>query len=292
MNCLLVSPRSPRGKHWLSKVNIYCAWGRYFNRPGTAGPWLDLCHFLEPVSMLFSSWVLCCSPPVNPEEHVWLPGVAFFGICHLHSQNSHPIALYVMCKPCYHWLWAQNGKYVCTIRLEQDGYKLHPSWLCKLGISWESSVAPWRFSRYVSVIPVRRFNLLKNQLEMMAVLVWMIPNLSVSSKSSICLLSISNRCHREADDVTRGRCCMLQLPEYNDPALNVIILTLCGISLSISLQCRCTAVYLTYICLGRVKRFYHQCVNPRLSAIILCVVGIMKARLAAREAKRVISQSK
>lgn len=50
------SPRIHRGKHWLSKVNIYCAWGRYFNRPGTAGPWLDLCHSLEPVSMLFSSW--------------------------------------------------------------------------------------------------------------------------------------------------------------------------------------------------------------------------------------------
>lgn len=50
--------------------------------------------------------------------------------------------------------------------------------------------------------------------------------------------------HREADDVTSGRCSRLQLPEYNDPELYIIILTLCGISLSTGLQCQFTAVYL------------------------------------------------
>lgn len=63
MNCNKASPRSPRGKHWPSKVNIYCAQGRYFNRPGNVGPRLDLCHSLEPLSSLFRSCVLCYSQP-------------------------------------------------------------------------------------------------------------------------------------------------------------------------------------------------------------------------------------
>lgn len=45
----------PQGKHWLSKVNIYCIWGCYFKMPGTAGPWLDPSHCLKTVSVLFSS---------------------------------------------------------------------------------------------------------------------------------------------------------------------------------------------------------------------------------------------
>lgn len=48
---------------------------------------------------------------------------------------------------------------------------------------------------------------------------------------SALITDVTNRAHREADDVTPGRCSMLQLPEYNNPSLNVIILTLCGISI-------------------------------------------------------------
>lgn len=129
MNCLLVSTWSLKGKHWLSKVNIYGVWGLYFNRPGTAGPQLDSSHCLEPVCVLFSTqycaplepwtqvthkqassvhFVLqilfkmsdCCSATVVNEASIrraeggcqkWL-----FHICHLHSQNFLPIALYVI----------------------------------------------------------------------------------------------------------------------------------------------------------------------------------------------------
>lgn len=75
----------------------------YFNRPGTAGPWLDLCHSLEPVFMLFSSW---------ESIHKLRRGVCdcqewlFFGI----FRHFDPKVLYVMFKPCYHWHGAQNDK--------------------------------------------------------------------------------------------------------------------------------------------------------------------------------------
>lgn len=62
--------------------------------------------------------------------------------------------------------------------------------------------------------------------------------------SSALVTDVTNWEHRGVDDVNRGRCSMLQLPEYNDPGLNVIILTVCGISLSFGLQCKCTAVHL------------------------------------------------
>lgn len=41
---------------------------------------------------------------------------------------------------------------------------------------------------------------------------------------------------QEANDTTRGSSSTLQLPEHNDPALNVIILTLYGIWLAIVLH--------------------------------------------------------
>lgn len=66
LNCLVVSPWSLKGKHCFRQVNIYCMWNLYFNRPDTAGPKPDSSYYLEPVSVLFSSWVLYCSQLLNP----------------------------------------------------------------------------------------------------------------------------------------------------------------------------------------------------------------------------------
>lgn len=78
---------------------------------------------------------------------------------------------------------------------------------------------------------------------------------------------------------------MLQLPEYNDCGLNAIILTLCGISLSVGLQCKCKAV-LPYIGLQLVKRFYHHHMNLRLLLVILCcVTAITEAMFPSKEAR-------
>lgn len=58
--------KSSRGKHWGRKINIYyCTWGHYFNKSGTLGPWLNLCHFLEQVSVLLSLWLLYRSQHLN-----------------------------------------------------------------------------------------------------------------------------------------------------------------------------------------------------------------------------------
>lgn len=82
MNCNKASPRSPRGKHWRSKVNIYCTRGRYFNRPGNVGPRLDLSHSLEPLSILFRSCVLCYIHPAElcrmVRNHVGCPPFGIF----------------------------------------------------------------------------------------------------------------------------------------------------------------------------------------------------------------------
>lgn len=43
------SPQNLKGKHRLSKVNIYCISGCYLSSPGTAGPRLDPSHCLEPI---------------------------------------------------------------------------------------------------------------------------------------------------------------------------------------------------------------------------------------------------
>lgn len=82
--------------------------------------------------------------------------------------------------------------------------------------------------------------------------------------------------------MTRGRCSVLQLPEYNDCGLNVIILTLCGIPLSIGLQCKWKAA--PYIGLQLVKQFHHHHMNVRL-VILCCVTAIMEAMFPSKEAR-------
>lgn len=89
--------------------------------------------------------------------------------------------------------------------------------------------------RYVSATSVRRFTHHKRPLGRLAVSLYMIQifqfHQSFPCAGSALVTDVTNGEHTEADDVTRGGCGTLQLPEYNDPSLNVMILTLCGISL-------------------------------------------------------------
>lgn len=167
-------------------------------------PWTQVTHmqasYTRFVLQILFKMSDCCLATAVKQDSIWRAESGcqkwLFYICHLHSQNFHPIALYVTHYLYYHWLWAQEPL-MTNMVAKSDCNRMDINWVQVKHANLESAyrqlwhsgdfsdTSAWFLSGWLNH-PKSQFWQFYFQ--------W-IQSLSVSSKFPICLLSISNRCH-------------------------------------------------------------------------------------------------